>query len=221
MKIFLIAIASVFVISGCIGAKRYTHHVKEVYKAYDTTAIDSLSNISITYDGPTIADPTVKVEKGQSYFVPALVYWVTKETYNCELNANLPIRIISRYTHKYVDTFGIYEKLKGRRLVLNIKSVPNKFTYTYKGDVIFLLLFSIHTWKQTIFPDVNDLIVAYQVYDGQNIVKEGNIEIRNTEMPLTNNKGSRKKITKYYITQYRQNIRMLSDQFLMELANQL
>ena len=221
MKQIILVVIAAALLSGCISTKKYAGYVKEVYKKADTSAVYTDPVISIIPEVPIMFDSIVKVGKGQTYCIPALFYWGVKQTFNCELNPGIPVRIFSNECYRYAGAEGLNKKLKGQRLEITINSLPRQFVYSEKEDVIYALIFAITIANQSIIPGSNDLSVSYKLYDGKTVTKQGNIVMKNNDRPFTNNWKSTRKVTMAYLYQYEQNMKMLSRQCMARLVNEL
>jgi hypothetical protein len=214
-------LASVVVMAGCTGTKKYAGFVKRHYSKTDTTTHKSNLPISLVVAIPSRFDTLVSVRKGESWFIPALLYWGTKETFHCELNAAVPSRIINNTFLQYADSSGLTGKLHGRRLELTIESLPTRFFYSATTDVYVLIIYAFTTTHQSITPEKSSMVLSWKLYDGQEVVKKGQVSSVFYSNPLINNLKSMRKITWAYLDRYDQTISEMSTECLMQLVNAL
>jgi hypothetical protein len=221
MKI-LYALLIAVLVSGCISTKKYGSFVKRCYSLNDT-AVAINSNVSVSYQLHNISDPVVQVQKGDGYFIPALFYWGYKQTFNCTLNNDVPLRIFKYALQNYVDSFNMAGKLSGQRLEIDVHALPGKFTYQDKADIIYFVIWYIIIGNQNVspWPIDNDLSVTYRLYSGTTLLKEKDIRLLNHDRPIVNNLNSTKRITKRYLQQYSENVYIMSrtcvDKIMKEL----
>ena len=222
MKNTSLLLIFLFLLPGCIGAKRYARHVERAYSATAEARVDSVPGISVIYDGPPVAEPVVQVRKGDYRVLPALVYWQIKEEFKCTLNPHLPVDIFRQYVYKNAGELGLAEKLGGgRRLVITVHKIPAQFRYMFRDDIVVLLVVALQFYEQSIFPDENDLSVSYALYEGDKLVKGGSAYESNHDLPLTSNNTTRKKITKAYVRQYRRNLTDMVTKCMLEIAQKV
>lgn len=220
MKNLLLFIA-IIAFSACTTTRRYTTLVTKAHNTADTALIPSIPGIKIVYTGPRIQEPIVNVQKGPGYFIPAILYWGTKQSFNCELNPDNSMRIIQRTFLRYADSVNLAAKLAGRTLEIDIDTLPRKFTYRYKHDVIIFVIWFAQIVNQSIAPASGNMVLTYRLYDKGKVTKQQTIELWSDDGTIVNNLASQKKITRQYINRYQTDIRHLTMQGIMRIANDL
>ena len=133
--------------------------------------------VSVVQPKPAVFDSFVSVKKGKNYFIPALVYWGVKESFNCNLHPIVPERIFNQACARYIDSQGLVQKLNGRRLEVTLDTVPTRFTYSYDINTIFLLFAYMTSTYQRIEPERGRLAISYKLYSGDVLEKEGKIGV--------------------------------------------
>jgi hypothetical protein len=207
--------------SACTSTRRYTTLVSKAYHTTDTSSIPANPGIKIAYTGSRTQEPIVKVQKGPGYFIPALLYWGIKQSFYCELNPDNPMRIIKSTFLHYADSIDLSSKLAGRTLEIDIDTLPRKFTYLFRDDIVILVIWFVQIANQSISPASYNMVLTYRLYDNGKIIKQQTIELWNDGSAIVNNLASQKKITRQYIHRYNNDIRQLAMQGLMRIANEL
>lgn len=226
MRVFFTLVVALFLLPGCIGSKRYARYVRTAYDVSNynpsgTKLIDSIPGISVIYDGPSVPDSFARVRKGDHHVVPAVFYWQINEEFECEFNPQVLLKAFRQYVYENVDSLGLTQKLQGRRLVLTVHNIPRRFHYKYKDDMVFLLIAAVQVYQQSIFPDENDLVVSYAVYEGETVVKKGTVREYNHDVPVNSNNTTRKKITRKYVRQYHRNLMDMVTKCMLEVAGKV
>jgi hypothetical protein len=221
MNRFFALVVAVLLLPGCISSKKYASYISAYYKKSDTATASAPPAIPVTLRTPSSFDSVANVTKGESYFIPAIFYWGAKQSFHCEMNADIPAGVVSKTFNKYAETDGLNKKLNGRRLELTIDALPTRFFYSQNTDVIFILIYAVTMGKQSILPENTSLAITYKIYDGQQLVKEGKLEAKDENQPLNNIAKSTRKITVAYLRQYTQSVTQMSQQCLSQLVAEL
>ena len=174
--------------------------------------------VSVTSDSLSQVSGFVAVKKGSTAFIPAIVYVQIKQTKICELNSRIATKIFDSVCQQCAATGAFSKKLAGRHLEIQITSIPRKFLFRQQSD-IYMLLFMQNS--QFILPDQNGLSINYQLSDAGKITKKGTIRLQNTDRPYGNPWKSTRKVTKIYLGQYKENMKILAFQCMRQLANEL
>ncbi len=220
MRCLFVIVTAIVLMSGCIGQKRYTRHVQRACREIDTLSSYSSTSVKFFTDSLPKFDSIAKVRRVKSHFWPFIVYWGYQEDFSCQLNPNLPVGVFNKAFCHYADSFGLAKKLKGQRVELNIKSVPASFLYTSKQDIIYVLVWAFIMGKQAILPVNDQLVFEYQVFDGERIVHQGEIRVKNYDVPFVNNVRSARGITKIYMRRYQENIKKMSMKSVLKLMDE-
>jgi hypothetical protein len=204
-----------------ISSKKYASFISGYYAKKDTSAVATIPAIKIMPGMSSAFDSVARVDKGDTYFIPALFYWGVKQSFACELNAHLPTSTFINTFYRYADSSGLNNKINGQRLEITIDSMPNRFLYSSKQDIIFLVLYAVTITNQSVYPHSNSLAISYKLYHGGTVTKQGKIVVENNEQAYTNNVKSTRKVTWIYLNQYERNMRMLTRQCISKLVNEL
>ena len=221
MKHLLFISVAIIFLPGCISTKRYASYVDRAFTPSDTVMTSNIGNIHIATEGLEKFTPISQVKKGDSYFIPALVYWGVKESFHCYLNPKVPMNIFNTTCGTFADSLHINERLHGQRLELTVNSLPSKFVYSDNLHIVYLLFMGFYFGRQAITPESSNLSVTYKVYNGTTVMRVGNVTIGNTDKPLVKNNKSTRKITRLYIDQYYRNMTRMAQQCMLKLANEL
>lgn len=221
MKCRLLFFAIIFLLPACVSPKRYAGFIRENYKNRDFSIVHPVADIQLRSDSLVLFDSIAKVRKGETYFIPAIIYWGIKQSFYCELNPKIPINIFSKVCKKYADSLNFNGKLNGQRLEISINALPSRFIYKQSEDVLFLLIAGFTLSKQVILPYNNNLELTYKLYNGSEVARTGHITAIDINKPVANNWKSTKKMTLYYLGLYERNMRKLSEQCMVKLAREL
>jgi hypothetical protein len=169
---------------------------------------------SVFPSGNTFISRTVQKT---SHVLPLVVYFQYDYRHTCTLNPEIAVTEFANTVQ--AQSTRLSQKLNGEKLELTVEQVPSAFALVDKGH---LLLFSISWDKIYVAPDFKDLIVSYKLFQGNDAVKTGKIDIKNTER----NRGIRffqswKSSTSEYLTSYNADVANMSRAFVNELLEQL
>jgi hypothetical protein len=208
--------------NSCISTQKYADYVNKKYnQKVNTTSF--VANDYIEFDTTNFknASNIVQTEKIKSLFIPALFYWQWNNSIKCTFSSQQSLGPFYNNFQHFADSLKFNEKLKGQRLVIQLESIPRTFVYTNKGFVIFAIVAYSTTGIEAIFPENQNLIFSYKIYNGASETKAGRIEINNTDGPLKNIWKSTKKFTWLYVDQYENNLKRLIKSACKKLENEL
>lgn len=212
----LLLFISMIAFSSCLTSKRmdkfvadqYNNEIPKVKKKTDIT----VSNLPAASANISTTAPHTKV-------LPLLVYWRIDSRHICSLNSQIAIANFSNTVNAMAKRLN--QKLNGQRLELAVEQVPASFALVEKMHVIWMI-YSIHWNKIYIEPDFKDLVVSYKLFQNDNVVKTGNITIKNTEQ----NKNLRffqswKSATTEYLTDYNSDVSIMTKAFISKLMDEI
>ncbi|MFL5741905.1 MAG: hypothetical protein ACJ75B_16905 [Flavisolibacter sp.] len=151
-----------------------------------------------------------------SHVLPLLVYWQMDYRHTCTLNPQLPVTNISNAINGMSGK--ILQKLNGRRLELTIEQVPTAFALVDKSYMILLFEWD-HIFVE---PDGKDLIVSYQVFQKDSVIKSGTVTVNNME----HNRNVRfaqswRSSTREYLDRYESHLSSMGKIAAMKLLDEL
>ena len=152
--------------------------------------------------------------------MPLVVYWQFDSRHSCALNTQIATAYFAN-TINAVANKGLSQKLNGQKLELTVEQAPASFALVDKMHVIWMI-YSIHWSKIYIQPDFKDLVVSYKLLQNSNVVKTGNITVKNTE----ENKNLRffqswKSATTEYLTDYNADVTRMTKSFVDRLMEEI
>ncbi len=222
MKRCFFFIALMVLLSSCVGTKQYARFVAKGIEKTDTTSGTLQTGTTIVTDSLPKFAPLVQIKKGNNYFIPAILYWGIKETYDCQLNPKLPVAYFCKSFIHCADSLHLSRVLNGRRLELSIKSVPSKFSYSETLDVFIFIFFYFGVDHKAITPKNEDLIIGYKLYNGDVLSNQGTVTVSDTQPPYRGNPNhSTKRATRKYLHEYERNIRKMARQSVVKLIDRI
>lgn len=162
-----------FLLTGCIGVGRYTTIVEKGLNNRPTidTAL-SRSYLSVKSDGIKPLKE-LKVEKIKSGCIPALLYWEFNHELRSEYDPYMQVKRFNSYLIEYCDSVNFASRLNGKKLEINVESIPNSFSYSLKSQSVILIFSYIIMGHEGIIPAPQNLAVKFKVYQNGNIYREG------------------------------------------------
>lgn len=161
-------------------------------------------------------------EKAKRKFLPLLFYYQSDYSNIATINPNIPISNFYTTLLSYANLKGLKEKLNGRRVEIFIDSIPHVFELEDKGWMVFIIVGHFGSDLFTINPDHNDMVVSYKIWQDNDVVKNGNITVRNVDRQVRRKlfQGV-KRMTNLYLTSYDENIKLMCkkvvDQLMLEM----
>jgi hypothetical protein len=154
-------------------------------------------------------------------FIPAIFYWGWNSTIECELNPDVKANYLRKSIYAAADSLHAKEWLAGKTLEINLKQVPGKFLYTYKGYTIFLVFSYVSGGEESVKPYPINLEFDYLVKENNQVISEGAGVIRNEEQPMLNIWKSTKKFTWLYLDGYQKETERMGWEIVQEIKGQL
>jgi hypothetical protein len=165
--------------SSCLTAKKMDHYLALQYNnELPVPARKKNTDIIIISSVPSAVTAISNSNQKTSKFLPLLVYWQWEYKVNCELNPTIGIVRFTNAINSQANK-DLKEKLNGRKLELKVEQMPISFAIVDKAHSIFLLLYAFGWEKVYRAPDTSDLVVSYQLTQGDTSIKTGKISIKN------------------------------------------
>lgn len=200
-------------LSGCLTSKKMDAYVANEYgnqlpRQNKKTKADITVN-SVFHRDKSISTTVQKT----SHLLPLIVYFQYDYRHTCTLNPEIAVTEFANTVHAQSDK--LLQKLNEQRLELTVEQVPSAFALVDKAH---LLLFLISWDKIYVEPDFKDLVVAYKLFQNNNVVKTGKLVVKNNER----NKGIRffqswKSSTREYLSDYNADVTAMSKSAINQL----
>lgn len=221
LKIFL-PVCSLMLMSGCISVQRYTGIINENFNAAanqrpagDFSYLEFRDTVKIS------SNDSADIKLVKSYLVPALIYWQWEHTLETDLSCYQKSEIFKNEFMVAAESLHLSEKLSWKRLVIEVESIPGKFVFTSKGFFVFVLVAYMSSGFEGVYPISDKLAFSYKVFDGNNEMKSGRIEVSFKGEPFRNIHMSTKKFLCIYRDQYVDSIRGLCLMAAIKLDEEL
>jgi len=192
---------------SCISTKEYADYISQKYATDQPIATAHCDSIHFQTSSNAMSDSLVDVKNLKSYFIPAGIYWGWNKTLRCELNESMVAQRFQQYFLYYADSLNLKEKLKNKRLEIRIDTIPNRFIYTNRGDVIFLLFAYSYAAIESVYPEKQTLSLSYQLFENNIETKAGTVLLDDINQPYINMMKSTKKLTWEYLDLYEDNLK--------------
>lgn len=155
--------------------------------------------------------------KKTSHFLPLIVYWQFDYRHTCTLNPQIAVSNFTNTINAMSEKLS--QKLNGQRLELTIEQVPLAFSLVDKAHLLLMVIHWDHIYME---PDFKDLIVSYKLFQFNNVVKTGKIDIANTEKNKeTGFFQSWKSSITQYVAIYNGEVANMSHAFVHQLIEEL
>ncbi len=204
----------------CITPQKITQFIDWKYQEKSDSIIVQ-DYFSIDTSAHKWTEDQVEYEVIKSQFIPTIVYFQWDRQYNFELGENQNFKTFNNKFSFFMDSLKINEKLNGRKLILNIESVPNSITYRKTGSFLFLVLAYSMRSLEVILPKNESLIFSYQLIVESDIIKSGKIEIENKDIPYKKGFNTSKNFIWDYIDKHERNLTRLTRRACLKLAEEI
>lgn len=208
-------------LSACFTPRRCNELVSKRYNAIDTSRSRTAGSIAITHTIGGVAGVLSSSGKTKSKLIPALVYWHWETRINCRLHAAIPVHTLATTLQGLSESKGLHKTLAGRRLELEVSSIPDRFTYKDKGHSVYLIFVLATMEQQGCYGEQAPLTVRYKLYDNSTVVKEGSISIPDNEISVEDYMKSAGGCTKAYFAKYDAHIELLTNKLYHKLVEEL
>lgn len=221
LKIYL-PVCALMLMSGCIGVERYTGIINENFNAAaNQRPAGDFSYLEFHDSVKSSSNDSADIELVKSFLVPALIYWQWEHTLETDLSYYQKSQIFKNEFMLAAESMNISEKLSWKRLVIEVESIPGKFIFTSKGFLVFVLVAYMSSEFEGVYPISDKLAFSYKVFDGNNEMKSGRIEVSFKGEPFRNIHMSTKKFLRIYRDQYVDSIRSLCLMAAIKLDEEL
>jgi hypothetical protein len=166
-------------------------------------------------------DLVINMEKTKSRFIPALFYWDWENTIDFEINKKTLERIIEQSFYDNPQFEKLEKAIEGKQLILCIDDIPNEYFYTNQGEIIIAVLFYKVGTLKAIYPKEKNFIFSYQLFENDELIKDGIIGIDRPDIHTDNTDGSTKNLLKYHLGDYKRNAKYLSTDLIEKLYYEL
>jgi hypothetical protein len=206
-------------LTSCISTQKYTSFVEPKFQHnkaeiktknifFDVNNLDNLKNKVVS-------------TKLKSQFIPAILFWQWENTIKCEISPVILGQEVQKDFMYYADSLKMEEKLKNKKLEINIEKIPNTFVYTNKGNAVILLIAYTTSSLVAILPEEQSMVVSYKLTENSSIVKQGQISIKNKNESLKNIWKSAKKFTWLYVEKFKQNSKNMTKELAEKLSKEI
>lgn len=215
---------SLFLFLGCVSVKTIDQAVNDRYQNAMVKKFNG-SNFSLT--NVVTKNDLVKTEKIKSQFIPALFYWKSSGTFEATLDNYVTLNLLNKYADDYANSIKFSEKLNGRKIELNVVSIPEKFEYKQSSTTIFLILAAATNFQNHVIPENADLKVEYKISDnsaailnaGVIVVTAADINAYSEHLNvLKMSSASPKTFIKEYLNTYENQVYLMSKIFIDKLS---
>lgn len=214
---FILFILALICLSGCLTSKRMDAYVASQYgnqlpKQSKKAKADITVN-SVFHNDNSISTTVQKT----SHLLPLIVYFQYDYRHTCTLNPEIAVTEFANTVHSQSNKLS--QKLNGERLELTVEQVPSAFALVDKAHLLLLTI----SWDRIyVEPDFKDLVVSYKLFQNNNVVKAGKLDVKNNER----NKGIRlfqswKSSTREYLSEYNADVIAMSKSAINQLLEQL
>lgn len=205
-----------------MGTKKFSELVSQkIENNKPGQAVLSNDYLSIKTDGLIRVDSFISIEKIESEFVPALIYWGWGNTIKCRLDPSIPAKILYSSISEYGDSIKLREKLNGQKLELSVEQIPSEFIYDGSGNILFILVWVIMDHLEEIYPSRQNLEVSYRLLNDNKEIKSGRVVINSNQTPLENIWISRQEFTSNYLIHYNRNISYLGKKLIDKILTEI
>lgn len=207
--------------SGCMSTKQLTEIVKsKIESGIPETKFYNTSYLTLKMDSLVESDSLVNVKKDNSFFIPAIVFWVWKNSMSCEIRNQYFANVFAGILQEKAVEFQLQKHLGDRRLEISLEKVPSRFVYSNSGNVIYGLVFYTYNFSETVYPDGQTLSMSYRIMK-DNIELKKEKYIYNFESPYRNFKVSSSRFMEMYLEQLQLDFENKSSEFIERIIEEL
>lgn len=218
MKRLLFFACLVLLCTNCVSTQKYATFVDQKVKPY-RTPLEPEDWLQVNAAPARSAANDCKQLKFK--FIPAIFYWGWNSTIECELNQDIKANYLRKSIYAAAESLHVKKWLAGKSLEINLKQIPGKFLYTYKGYTVYLVFSYIEGGEESIKPYPINLEFDYLVKENNQVISEGAGVIRNEEQPMLNIWKSTKKLTWLYLDGYQKETERMGWEIVQEIMNEL
>lgn len=220
-KQFVFIFILVLFFSGCMSTKQLTEIVKsKIESGMPETKFHNTSNLTLKMDSLAASDSLVNVKKDKSFFIPAIVFWVWKNSMSCEIRSQYFANVFAGILQEKTVEFQLQKHLGDKRLEISLEKVPSRFVYSNSGNVFYGLVFYTYNFSETVYPDGQTLSMSYRIIKDDIELKNGKYSY-NFESPYRNFKVSSSQFVKIYLEQLQLDFENKSSDFIERIIEEL
>ena len=213
---------TIIVLSGCTSTNKFTRFVNERYPNQSQLSYEYKSDfLNVNTNDIAEQDSFCETERIKGIIVPAIFYWYWNNTVSCSVNPKFSACKMAYYLKTDAEAMGLKEKLNGSKINISIKTLPASFRYINKGHLIIALVAYTMIYKEGISPEQQNMIIEYEIIKNDSVIQKKTIEIFDKNEFIKQTHMSRKNLTWQYIDEYENNLKMLSKDAILKIANQL
>lgn len=189
-------------LGSCISVKKVNTIINT--KISDEILIEKVLDddyLALYTDALDVSSYFSSVDKEQSIFVPAIVFWLWNQTLLCDINSLYFSNIFTDLLAKKAEESNLKEKLNGKRLEISLESIPTSFYYTDNGFVATLIFYYFYNYSRVLYGTADNLTISYAIYDKGVELKSG-VFIENNFAPKFSQMGGRAKMIDNYVDIY-------------------
>lgn len=207
--------------TGCFTGKKLDRFVAKQYgNRVPPVSAKTPANISIS---STVSSGWSAVSSSGTRttdFLPLLFYWQWDYQNSCNLN---PAIAVNEFTNA-LDRLArrrLEDQLGIRHLEVTIRQFPHGFVIHDKNHMIWFI-YGFAWEKVTLVPQPEDFVVSYKLTDGNQVVKEGEFDLHNSE--TAHRFGffeSWRKATSTFLAGYNHDVNDIARQFVDKMEKEL
>lgn len=208
-------------LSACFTPRRCNEIVRKRYSTVDTTHSRTTGGITITHAIEGVSGALSSSAKTKSKLIPALIYWHWETILGCGLNPGIPVHTFAGRLQLLSDSLGLSKTLAGRRLEIEVTSIPDRFMYKDKGDAVFLIFAVASKERQGCYSEMAPLTIQYKLYENSSVVKQGSVTVPDNEISVVNNMKTPGGCTKVYLKKYDAHLEFLTNRLYDKLVKEI
>lgn len=207
--------------TSCVGTKKFSRFVETKVQEIKKDSISQSDFLILNLSELDTMNSSVVSITEKSLFIPAIVYWQWNKTIKSSIDKRIISNIFQQSFIKYADSFSLSERLNEQKLLLKIERLPNSFRYINRVNVIFLLLAYSTRELEVISPEVQDIVIRYELMQNDTISKRGEIQVPHRTKPMSNEWKSTKKFTWEYLDRFKSDVDLMTKDFVQQLSYEL
>ncbi len=220
-KQFVFIFILVLFFSGCMSTKQLTEIIKsKIESRMPETKFYNTNNLTLKMDSLVESDSLVNVKKDNSFFIPAIVFWVWKNSMSCEIRSQYFANVFAGILQEKAVEFQLQKHLGDKRLEISLEKVPSRFVYSNSGNVIYGLVFYTYNFSETVYPDEQTLSMSYRITKDDIELKKEKYSY-NFESPYKNFKVSSYQFVEMYLEQLQLDFENKSSEFIERIIEEL
>jgi hypothetical protein len=179
------------------------------------------SNTVLNTEKLELFTPSAKVNKIHYYFIPAFLYWETRDLLLAEINNRAYINNFTEALNRKAIENNFAQKLQGRKLEISLESTPNQFYYDYQHIMICFIVGYYQTFHANIHGKDQELKISYRITKDNLEIKNGSFATPFTDKELKENTWTTAEAIKKYVELNRLQFITNSEKLIQLVANEL